>query len=497
MTKPKFTFRYRFILAFVTLEVIFLTMIATVNFNSIQATSQQLIDSKAQSVKILTSNALAVPIGVFDLATIDDILESIISIDGIQGVEVRDSNNNLLSKMGNVKNRNGVYIIENQIKIDEDLVGFVKISMTFERIHERIKRNQLMTVYLILFEVLLSVIFSYLIGYKISTNLEKLTDAIDSIKGDSFSHLAVIKSNDEIGVLSWAINNMQNRLRDKRVMIDDNVILSETDLNGVITYASEAFARISGYSKRELIGQSHNIVRHPDMDKEFFTDLWDTIKDGHKWSGEIKNITKLGNTYWTKSVIVPIEENGERIGYRSIREDITDKKIIEEISITDGLTNIYNRRYFNDIFPKIINSSKRRKEFLGLIIMDVDHFKQYNDTYGHQQGDQVLIAIGTSLKENLKRAEDYCFRLGGEEFGIVFKSDDKEHALAFSNKIRQSIEELKIKHSGNSASEYVTVSLGLICKEATEIKSMDNIYQEADEKLYMAKDSGRNQVVSN
>ncbi|RXJ85547.1 GGDEF domain-containing response regulator [Arcobacter cloacae] len=168
--------------------------------------------------------------------------------------------------------------------------------------------------------------------------------------------------------------------------------------------------------------------------------------------------------------------------------------MIEKISITDGLTNVYNRRHFNDIFPKIINSAKRNDELICFLLIDIDHFKQYNDNYGHQMGDEVLIKFADCLKSSLKRADDMCFRLGGEEFGIIYKSEDKQKALEFANILKNSIENLKIEHKYNSSSKYVTASLGLICRHARDIKNIDEIYKQTDDLLYEAKKSGRNIV---
>ncbi|MGM0533972.1 MAG: response regulator, partial [Campylobacterota bacterium] len=139
---------------------------------------------------------------------------------------------------------------------------------------------------------------------------------------------------------------------------DEHIISSSTDENGIITQASEAFSKISGYRKNELIGQSHRLLRHPDMPASVYTELWETIKQGKTWLGEIKNRKKDGGFYWVLAIVKPFVENdGTVAGYYAIRQDITDKKRIEEISITDGLTDIYNRRHFNDTFPQIIESA--------------------------------------------------------------------------------------------------------------------------------------------
>lgn len=278
-------------------------------------------------------------------------------------------------------------------------------------------------------------------------------------------------------------------------IVDQNIITSSSDLEGNILDVSEAFCKISGYSKEELIGQKHNLVKHPDMDPDIYITMWETLLNNQTWVGEIKNKKKGGDYYWVKASIYPIfNDDGKKIGYTAIRQDITDKKVIEEISITDGLTGIYNRRHFNELFPKIINSAKRKNELVSFTIMDVDHFKQYNDTYGHQMGDEVLIQVVNAIQNSLHRADDYSFRLGGEEFGVIFKSDTQEKAYSFANTIRKNIEKLHIVHGGNSVSDYVTVSMGVICENANNMNNINELYKRADDLLYKAKESGRNKI---
>lgn len=287
----------------------------------------------------------------------------------------------------------------------------------------------------------------------------------------------------------------EQKLQDYVTLVDQNVITSSTDLKGNITYVSEAFCEISGYEKDELLGKSHRIVKHQDMADEVYKELWSFISNNKTWKGEIKNKKKDGNYYWVKASISPIfDEDNKKIGYTAIRQDITDKKIIEKISITDGLTGIYNRRHFNDLFQKIINSLKRDNSLVSFLIMDIDHFKQYNDTYGHQMGDEVLIKVAAKIKNSLHRADDYCFRLGGEEFGVIFNSDSKEHAFKYAEVMRQNIENLCLEHKNNSASAYITASMGLVCKNANDIKGADEVYKLGDDLLYKSKESGRNKV---
>ncbi|MDZ7819232.1 MAG: GGDEF domain-containing protein [Aliarcobacter sp.] len=141
-----------------------------------------------------------------------------------------------------------------------------------------------------------------------------------------------------------------------------------------------------------------------------------------------------------------------------------------------------------------MNGAKRKNELIAFLFIDIDHFKFYNDNYGHQKGDEVLIEVAKCLKESLHRSSDFAFRLGGEEFGIVYQSETKGKAIQFANKIRKNIEDLNIIHEFNSASTYITASMGLICKNANEIEDINIVYKQADNLLYEAKRSGRNQI---
>lgn len=141
-----------------------------------------------------------------------------------------------------------------------------------------------------------------------------------------------------------------------------------------------------------------------------------------------------------------------------------------------------------------LHIAKRKNSYISFLIIDIDHFKQYNDLYGHQMGDEVLVKVSQALQNTLHRANDYCFRLGGEEFGIVFINLDEEKSLQFSEKFRKNIESLKIKHEGNSANKFVTASFGLVCSKGSETEDLNTIYKKADDMLYKAKKNGRNKV---
>lgn len=279
-------------------------------------------------------------------------------------------------------------------------------------------------------------------------------------------------------------------------LIDKYVLISSTNANGDITYASEAFCNSTGYTKKELIGSNHRMMRDPNVAVEVFQNMWKTAKSGKTWRGEFSSIKKDGSLYWADTTVNPrYDLYNNIIGYDAIRVDISDKKRIERISITDSLTSLYNRRYFDKLFPAQLKMANRTDEKLALLMIDIDHFKQYNDTYGHQEGDGALQKVAQTLQSFAKRENDYAFRLGGEEFAMLFFIKDETDALTIANNLNLAVKENKIIHEKNSASKYLTVSIGLfICNNE---HCVNNAYKEADNLLYKAKQKGRNQVVSN
>ncbi len=284
-----------------------------------------------------------------------------------------------------------------------------------------------------------------------------------------------------------ATREAERQLERYIAIVDDNVLISQTDLAGNITYASKAFCRVSGYALEELIGKNHNIVRHPDMDDSIFKDLWQTIKAGRTWHGEVKNRKKNGGFFWVDSTVSPLKDNTGRIyGYMAVRQDITDRKRIEEISITDRLTGIYNRVRLDEVLKNEHERFKRYGDPFSVILFDLDHFKSINDTHGHLVGDRVLKEIA-QLTRGMMRATDVPGRWGGEEFLIVSPHSDLEGARQLAEKLRLAIAEHDFKKAGR-----ITASFGVATVDAST--TPDSLLKAVDDALYHAKENGRNRV---
>ncbi|WP_323665982.1 GGDEF domain-containing response regulator [Aliarcobacter butzleri] len=166
--------------------------------------------------------------------------------------------------------------------------------------------------------------------------------------------------------------------------------------------------------------------------------------------------------------------------------------MLEKLSMYDGLTNIRNRRYFDETFEKTFNEIKRDKKSLAVLMIDIDFFKPYNDNYGHGQGDETLRKVAKALEKTIKRASDFVARYGGEEFVILLKNIDKTGLQTVAKNLLEAIRELKITHEYSKVEDFVTVSIGVsYCSCPDEITKTELLLK-ADETLYSVKNSGRN-----
>lgn len=233
------------------------------------------------------------------------------------------------------------------------------------------------------------------------------------------------------------------------------------------------------------------------LPNEFVKKVKDALINKESLEGELQERTVDGKERWYQNSVMPIlDDDGKEIGEVIVRYDITQKKVFEKLAVTDPLTLLHNRRHFNEILTREINRAKRENSTLSFIILDIDYFKKYNDSNGHKAGDTALISVANALKSALQRGGDFAFRLGGEEFGIIFSREGREKSLEFAESIRKKIEDLKIPHSASEVSKYITISLGLLHVDFSGVNvNEDGFYSMADDALYIAKKEGRNKVV--
>ena len=170
--------------------------------------------------------------------------------------------------------------------------------------------------------------------------------------------------------------------------------------------------------------------------------------------------------------------------------------LLEQLSSIDGLTEIPNRRRFDEIFEKEWARAMRSQIYLSLIMIDIDYFKQFNDTYGHAKGDQCLRKVAMTLKNSVQRPADFVARYGGEEFVVLLPETEVKPAENIAEQLRSNIHDLKITHENSKVSEFVTISSGIATTIPVRDLSANKLNEMADQCLYDAKEKGRNRCQS-
>ena len=186
----------------------------------------------------------------------------------------------------------------------------------------------------------------------------------------------------------------------------------------------------------------------------------------------------------------------ERELRKHIQQLEQENRELQRICQRDGLTGIPNRRHFDLFLDKESRRAKREVTPLSLILIDIDFFKKYNDTYGHQSGDDCLKQVAGTLNDAAKRPGDLVARYGGEEFGVVLGGTDASGSLRVAEKLRAQVELLNLPHEGSEVSERVTISVGSTTTFSDSDCSPEQLIAAADIALYQAKERGRNRVIS-
>jgi len=276
-------------------------------------------------------------------------------------------------------------------------------------------------------------------------------------------------------------------------LIDQNVMIAAIEDDGHIFDVSNRLSRFIAAKKEELTSRPFREVFFCHNDEEF-EDMWQQVKSGATWHGEIP-VVDGNETKWLGVDVLPMQNTDYSYsGFRLLAHDISSRKSLEKISITDSLTGLLNRRSLDDVLERQTKLAIRNKQPLTVGMLDVDFFKQYNDTYGHPAGDKVLTHLASVLTRMLGRPDDFVFRMGGEEFFFIFNSHDEEGSEAYVEKIREAVSALNIEHKNSTVDDNVTVSIGAVYFPSETNVDGKLLLSDADDNLYKAKVS-RNSVV--
>lgn len=275
--------------------------------------------------------------------------------------------------------------------------------------------------------------------------------------------------------------------------------------DGFIIDVNDEFFMLTGYTKEEVVGSNTKgrILWLTTEDRKVFTrelnakgvcrnmEFVFRRKDGSQFNGAISaRIINIHSVTHIISMVRDITQMKELVEQLEI-----EKNTAQLNAITDSLTGLFNRGYFDNTLRTEISRLARSNTALSLIMVDIDFFKNYNDTYGHLAGDKCIQMIATTLKASVERASDVVARYGGEEFILILPETDEAGAQMLGELIRRGIQDLAIPHQSSKAVNHVTVSVGITTTYPTQTTTPEHIIKYVDQALYQAKETGRNRCI--
>ena len=283
-----------------------------------------------------------------------------------------------------------------------------------------------------------------------------------------------------------------------RIMTENlSDIISTFNYEWKYLYISPSSKIVLGYDSKEVVGKSINdFIYSQDID------LVNSFKQRISNASGIATIRyrfmkKDGSYIWVESTLRTMKGgNGNIEEWIAASRDITEQKDIEEklkdMSYIDGLTEIHNRRYFDETIVREWGSAIINSEPISLLILDIDYFKKYNDKYGHLKGDECLKFVASSINKLMLRGSDFVARYGGEEFVIISNNTNESGALAIAERVRANIEVLNIENINSKVKTNLTISIGVATIIPNDAINFKKLIANADEALYKAKKNGRN-----
>jgi diguanylate cyclase (GGDEF)-like protein/PAS domain S-box-containing protein len=290
-----------------------------------------------------------------------------------------------------------------------------------------------------------------------------------------------------------------------------------SDPEGVCQWVNPAFTRITGYAPEDIVGRPLSLLKSGAHDAAFYASLWRTILSGEVWQGEIVNRHRDGHLYTEEQTISPVRDETERIThFVAVKQDVTERRRMEEglraanetlktqleeiealqarlrdQAIRDPLTRVLNRRYLTETLTRETARARRDSRAYAVVLLDLDHFKRVNDTYGHDAGDRVLVALADLLRAHTREGDVVC-RYGGEEFVVLMPGSSAVAAARRAQVWRTTLEAQPFAFKADQVT--VTLSAGVACFP-DDGGDGEAILRAADVALYQAKGSGRNRVM--
>lgn len=375
--------------------------------------------------------------------------------------------------------------------------------------------------------VFLGLVQSILLSRRLSRPLVELGKKIEAtIAGDEPDDDEYVYPNNEIGRMAWEIgqlakkelNTKTRELQEseetyKTILMASPDDITIADLSGRVIMVSEAAHKIFGYPLGEGPGMSVMDFIVPEDHERAQANIMQMFHENYSGPNEYRALRKDGSCFDievnnalirdrqgnpTRMVLIVRDISSRKKVEQQIQELVHQLEIERDLarsnSLTDSLTGLSNRRFFDKALRSEFSKHKRSGSQLSLIMLDVDHFKKYNDHYGHLAGDACLRQIAHALKAVVERASDILARYGGEEFVVILPDTESQGAAAVARRLGESVLRLALPHAKSDTSCFVTISLGIASAADYVLTDGAQLVALADQALYHAKMNGRNRV---
>ncbi|MBT0653560.1 diguanylate cyclase domain-containing protein [Geomobilimonas luticola] len=346
-----------------------------------------------------------------------------------------------------------------------------------------------------------AIIATWLFVRRLTIPLYQLNHHMREISQSGMKKPLHLDCNDEIAELAETFNRMIESLGEKEATVKKLSVAVEqspsivviTDASGVIEYVNPKFCDVTGYSRDEAVGENPRILKSGEMDPATYRQLWECIVAGGEWRGEFHNKRKDGSCYWAAATITGIrDEAGEITHFLGMQEDITARKEAEtrlmNMAMLDNLTGLANRNLLQDRLTQQLAYAERHQTTIGLLFIDLDHFKQVNDTLGHAIGDLLLRSFADTLVSCVRKS-DTVARLGGDEF-IIMLTDitDPDTPGMIARKILDALQ-TPFDLEGHRLAAHASIGIAIYPMDG---RDDETLLRNADLAMYNAKQASRN-----
>ena len=276
----------------------------------------------------------------------------------------------------------------------------------------------------------------------------------------------------------------------------EGILVLDPDLR--VRSANPGFVRITGHRAEDVLGKTPPLF---DDDSDALQQVRTRLQAGTHWDGTLWARRADGDRFPLEASLDLVRDGEGKVQHHvMVFRDVTVQKQLEdrlrELSATDGLTLLANRRSFDEALERSWHHATRHGEPVSLIMVDIDHFKPYNDLYGHGAGDRCLQQVASAIAAGVRSEGALVARYGGEEFAVILPRTDAASAKEIAEALRRRVESLGIAHAGNPEGSRVTVSVGISTRTPPQTADFEDLMQSADQALYRAKEGGRNGVVA-